>query len=73
MSSSIPLGFKDIKAPCSTISPYLMKTKLLFACVVVFEFDRFSKTDFVHIQSIHSSSITLISKGTQEPVFCISL
>jgi len=62
-SPCIPLGFGDIKAPCSTISPYLMKTNLWFACVVVFEFDRSCKTEIMHLQGIHSSRITQVLKA----------
>ena len=37
-SSSFPLGFGDIKASCSTISPYLMKINPWFACDVLVMF-----------------------------------
>jgi len=56
--SCIPLGFGDIKAPCSTISPYLMKTNPWFACVVYFEFDGSCKTEIVHIQGMQNNRIT---------------
>jgi len=68
-STCIPLGFGDIKAPCSKFSPYLMKTNPWFACVVLFEFDSICKT-----QKFACTKLQDIPglKSTQEPVFNIS-